>query len=92
MVQVLQSLGNSVRKATIMSLATARCPLRFSEFMQASGLNPNFDTGHFNYHLSELVKRNIISKVGGEYRLTQFGFKVAKILESLERECSFLLS
>ncbi|MBO3803948.1 MAG: GNAT family N-acetyltransferase [Candidatus Brockarchaeota archaeon] len=59
--------------------------------MQASGLDPNSDTGQFNYHLGELAKKGMVSKDGGAYRLTQFGFKVAKVLETLEREYCFLV-
>lgn len=91
-IQVLQTLGNETRKSAVTSLATAQHPLRYSELMEVSGLNPNYDTGQFNYHLSELMKRNIIMKVDNEYRLTQFGFKLSKLLGTMERECSFLLS
>jgi len=91
-VQVLQTLGNSIRKAVVNSLATARKPLRFSELMEVSGLDPNFDTGQFQYHLSELLKRDIILKAENEYRLTQFGYKLSRLLDIMERECSFLLS
>jgi len=90
-VQVLQTLGNSIRKAVVNSLALARQPLRFSELMEASGLNPNFDTGQFQYHLGELMKRDIILKAENEYHLTQFGFKLSKLLDIMERECAFLL-
>lgn len=91
-VELLQTLGNTVRKAIVNSLALSQHPLRFSDLMEASGLNPNFDTGQFNYHLNELSKKNIITKVGNKYGLTQFGFKLSKLLEVMERECSFLFS
>lgn len=90
-VQLLQALGNAIRKTIVASLASAHSPLRFSELMQASGLNPNSDTGQFNYHLGELTRRNIIMKADNVYLLTQFGFKVAKLLDMLERESSLLL-
>jgi len=88
-VGVLQALGNSIRKAVVNSLA--RRPLRFSELMEASGLNPSFDTGQFQYHLGELMKRDIILKADNEYRLTQFGYRLSKLLDTMERECAFLL-
>jgi len=91
-VQVLQTLGNSIRKAVVNSLATARQPLRFSELMEASGLDPNSDTGQFQYHLNELVRRDIILRAENGYDLTKFGFKLSKLLDTIERECSFLLS
>jgi len=91
-VQVLQTLGNATRKSAVISLATAQHSLRFSELMEVSGLNPNYDTGQFHYHIGELMKRNIIMKVDNEYRLTQFGYKLSKLLGTIERECSFLLS
>ncbi len=91
-VKLLQTLGNEIRKAIITSLSVGQYSLRFSDLMQASGLNPNYDTGQFNYHLNDLIERNIIMKDGNRYRLTQFGFKLAKLLQTMERECHFLLS
>ena len=91
-VQVMQTLGNETRKSVVTSLAATQRPLRYSELMEASGLDPNYDTGQFHYHLGELMKRDIIVKVENEYHLTQFGYKLSKLLGMLERECSFLLS
>jgi len=90
-VDILQTLANPVRKSVIAALGFLHAPLRFSELMEASGLDPNFDTGQFWYHLSELTKKVIITKDGDHYGLTQFGFKLSKILDTVERECSFLL-
>ena len=89
-VSIFQTLGNPVRKAVVSALASEHRALRFSELMKASGLDPNFDTGQFMYHLSELMSRNIILKEEDGYKLTQFGFKIAKIMKTLEHECSFL--
>ena len=89
-VEILQTLGNPVRKSVVSALASKHGALKFSQLMKASGLNPNFDTGQFMYHLSELMKRKIILKEQERYKLTQFGFKLAKILSTVERECSFL--
>lgn len=91
-VELLQTLGNAIRKGIVASLLGSQEPLRFSDLMEASGLSPNHDTGQFNYHLNELIERNIITKADNKYHLTQFGFKIGKILEILERESSFLLS
>jgi len=90
-VDILQTLANPVRKSVIAALGSKHEPLRFSELMEASGMDPNFDSGQFWYHLSELTKKGIIAKDGERYGLTQFGFKLSKILDTLERECSFLL-
>lgn len=90
-VEILQTLGNPVRKSIVIALASRHTSLRFSELMEASGLDPNFDTGQFWYHLSDLMKRGIIIKDEDCYGLSQFGFKLSKILDTVERECSFLL-
>jgi len=90
-VEILQTLGNSIRKSVVHALASKHTVLKFSELMEESGLDPNFDTGQFWYHLSELIKRGIITRDEDRYRLSQFGFKLSKILDILERECSFLL-
>ncbi len=90
-VEVLQALGNPIRKPVVAALASRHAALKFSELMKASGLDPNFDTGQFMYHLSELIKRGIVLKDGECYGLSQFGYKLAKILDTVERECSFLL-
>ncbi len=55
-VEILKVLGNPVRKAIVTSLASRHESLKFSDLMQASGLDPSFDTGHFGCHLSELMK------------------------------------
>ena len=90
-VEVLQTLGNHVRKSVVTALVSKHTALRFSELMEVSGLDPNFDTGQFWYHLSELMKRGIITRDDDRYGLSQFGFKLAKILDTVKRECSFLL-
>jgi len=90
-VEILQTIGNTVRKSVLTALASRHTALKFSELMEASGLDPNFDTGQFWYHLSELMSRGIIIKNEDRYGLSQFGYKLAKILDTVERECSFLL-
>lgn len=90
-VDVLQTLGNPIRKSVVAALASQHKALGFSELMEASRLDPNFDTGQFWYHILELTKRGIIVKDEDRYGLSQFGFKLAKILDTVERECSFLL-
>jgi len=87
-VQVLQAVGNPIRKVAIESLRKGR--MRFSQLLASCGLNYDHDTGHFYYHLSELMDKRIVKKVGDAYHLTEFGQKVARILDSLEKECSFL--
>ncbi|MBO3832231.1 MAG: hypothetical protein FGF51_02440 [Candidatus Brockarchaeota archaeon] len=91
-VELLQTLGNTLRRAVVSSLAKSPHPLRFSDLVEACGLNPNHDTGQFHYHLSELSRRNIVAKTGNKYCLTQFGFKISRLLEAMEREYSFLFA
>jgi len=90
-IEILQTLGNPIRKSIVNALASKHIVLKFSELMEASGLDPNFDTGQFWYHLSELIRRGIIIRDEDRYRLSKFGFKLSRILDILERECSFLL-
>ena len=90
-VEILRALGNPVRKAIVTSLASSHKPLKFSELMQASGLDPNFDTGHFGYHLSELMKRGVLAKKNHKYQLSKYGLKLSKILDTVQRERSSLL-
>jgi hypothetical protein len=89
-VETLQTLGNPIRKSVVHALASKPTVLKFSELMEVSGLDPNSDTGQFWYHLSELIKRGIVIRDQEHYRLSQFGFKLSKILDIVERECSFL--
>ena len=63
----------------------------FSEIMRICGLNPNYDTGPFFYHLSNLSDFNIIEKTDGGYGLTEFGRKIAKFIAIVERESAFLI-
>jgi len=89
-VQVLQAVGNPIRKATIEALR--RNEMRFSQLLASCDLDYDHDTGHFYYHLSELMDKRIVEKVADIYHLTEFGQKVAMILDSLEKECSFLFT
>jgi len=88
-VQVLHTIGNPIRKAAIEALNQGE--MRFSQLLASCDLDYDHDTGYFNYHLSELINRQIVEKNGNAYRLTGFGQKIADMLSSLERECSFLL-
>jgi DNA-binding HxlR family transcriptional regulator len=88
-VQVLHAIGNPIRKAAIEALS--RGEMRFTQLLASCELDYDHDTGYFNYHLSELVNRRIVEKDGNAYRLTGFGQKIADMLSSLEKECSFLL-
>ena len=69
-VEILQTLGNPIRKSVMISLSTSQKALRFSELMKASGLDPNSESGQFMYHLSELMKREIIFKKEEKYLLS----------------------
>lgn len=90
-VEILRALGNPIRKAIVTSLASSHESLKFSDLMQASGLDPSFDTGHFGYHLSELMKRGILAKKNRKYQLSEYGMKLSKILATVRRESSSLL-
>jgi len=81
--ETLQILGNYIRKAIIESLYSNPGTKRFSELMQLSGLDPNSDSGHFFYHLQELLKNNYVKKESEGYSLTEKGFKLSKVLNAL---------
>ncbi len=56
-------------------------PMRFSQLMFETRLNPNI----LNRHLRALIQLNIVKKVGqrGEYTLTETGKKLLSILNEL---------
>jgi len=81
--------ANPIRMSIIQSLEDG--PISFTEVMRASGLDPNFDTGPFTYHLSVLLDSRIVEKADNKYQLTSFGNTTANIIGSLERESRFLL-
>jgi DNA-binding HxlR family transcriptional regulator len=87
-VQVLQTIGNPIRKRAIRSLNQKK--MRFSELMGACSLDYDHDAGHFNYHLSELLQRSIVDKKGSYYFLTAQGKKLAEMIEYLDKESSYL--
>jgi len=89
--QVLQSISNPIRRSIIQILAPKKEPFVFSELMRECGLNPNFDAGHFSYHLSVLIDQNIASKRESKYTLTELGLKLSDIVETLDKECGFFL-
>jgi len=89
-IQVLQATANPIRKAVIEALEKGE--MRFSQLLSTCGLDYDHDAGHFYYHLSELMSKQIVQKKGDIYYLTEFGSKIAEMLNSLQQECSFLLS
>ena len=89
--ETLQILGNYIRKAIIESLYSNPGTKRFSELMQLSGLDPNSDSGHFFYHLQELLKNNYVKKESVGYSLTEKGFKLSKVLNAINRGASLNL-
>jgi len=86
---VLNILRNSIRRDIILALSQGK--VSFSEAMVRCGLDPNFDAGLFCYHLSELLNSQVVSKTDRVYGLTRFGKKLSGIIETLERECAFLI-
>jgi len=87
--KVLKAISNPVRKSIIQSLREGT--LGFSEIMRICGLNQNYDTGPFAYHLSRLLDLNVIEKAEESYRLTEFGRKIAEFISTVERESLLLL-
>jgi len=87
--RILQTISNPIRSYLILSLKGNS--MVFSDLIRACGLNPNYDTGNFSYHLSVLLDSNIIIRKGNEYQLTNFGNNIADIIDSLQRESAFLL-
>jgi hypothetical protein len=86
---ILRTISNPIRCYLIQSLKGNA--MVFSDLMRACGLDPNFDTGNFSYHLSVLLDSNIVVKKENEYQLTTFGNTIANFLDSLQRESAFLL-
>ena len=83
---VLQGISHQLRITIVESLEAS--PRTFSDLMVSCGLNPNFDSGFFYYHLSGLIGRRIVEKDGEAYRLTEFGCAVLKVLKALGSEWS----
>jgi len=86
---VLQSISHPLRM-TVMEKLEAK-PETFSGVMVLCGLDPNHSSGLFNYHLSELIRSEIVQKDGEVYRLTDFGLSILDALRKVEFECSSLL-
>lgn len=88
MVQVLHTIGNPIRKSAIEALKKGG--LRFSQLLAACDLDYDHDAGRFYYHLSELINKRIVEKIDEVYQLTEFGSKIAEVLDSIRRECSII--
>lgn len=86
---VLQSISHPLRM-TVMEKLEAK-PETFSGVMVLCGLDPNHSSGLFNYHLSELIRSEIVQKDGEVYHLTDFGLSILGALKGIEAECSSLL-
>ena len=86
---ILRIISNPVRESIILSLKGA--PMVYSDVMRACGLDPNYDTGPFNYHVSVLLDSNLIEKKTNKYHLSVLGETIASFVLSLRRESNFLL-
>jgi len=84
MLRVLQALSNPIRRAAIQALKDGE--KRFSRLMWACGLNPNFNAGHFCYHLSQLISKGIVSNHDAGYSLTRLGLELSNFLDSVQTE------
>jgi hypothetical protein len=87
--RVLKIISNPIRKTIIQSLEGTS--MIFSDVMRVCGLDPNFDTGPFYYHLSMLVDAGLVEKVDSEYLLTNLGSTTSTLISTLQRESEFLL-
>ncbi len=87
--RVLKIVSNPIRKAIIQSLDGTS--MIFSDVMRACGLNPNYDTGPFYYHLSMLMDAGLVEKIDSEYRLSDPGGIISTLICTLQRESEFLL-
>lgn len=87
--RLLQLLAHPIRKSIVEALSTGIAA--FSDVMWRIGLNPNFDTSIFTYHLHKLVKMHVVAKTDDRYSLTEFGTRLAELVSVLNRESSFLL-
>lgn len=86
---VLQSISHPLRMTLIEKLEAQ--PETFSGILVLCGLDPNHSSGLFNYHLTELIRSEIVQKDGEVYRLTDFGFSILDALKKIEFECSSFL-
>jgi len=87
---VLQSISHPLRMTVMEKLEDQ--PETFSGVMILCGLDPNHSSGLFNYHLTELIKSEIVQKGGEVYRLTDFGYSILDALKRIEFECSSFLT
>lgn len=86
---LLKILSNPIRKTIIQSLEGNS--MNFSDVMRECGLNPNYDTGPFYYHLSRLIDSGLVEKADDEYGLTDMGSTASALINTLQRESEFLL-
>lgn len=75
--KILKVISRSGMSNILFSLE--RTPLRFSQLMFETKLNP----GILDRHLKALMQLNIVEKSGDSYELTPSGRKLVKILEQL---------
>lgn len=87
---ILRSISHPLRMTMIETLEAQ--PKTFSGIMLSCGLNPNFDSGLFYYHRTELIESQIVEKDVDFYRLTDFGHAVLEVLKMMETKCSFFRS
>ncbi len=72
--QVLKALSNSTRRVILKQIVTRR-GATYTELMELLSLNPDLESGGFNYHLKELTVAGLLERTNGFYRITDLGEK-----------------
>ncbi|MFX1566658.1 MAG: winged helix-turn-helix domain-containing protein [Promethearchaeota archaeon] len=85
---VLKALSNSTRRV-ILKQIVVRQGATYTELMALLGLDPDLESGGFNYHLKELAVAGLIERTNGFYRITDLGEKALVLIDQVSQDSKF---
>jgi DNA-binding transcriptional ArsR family regulator len=85
---VLKALSNSTRRV-ILKQIVARGGATYTELMALLGLDPDLESGGFNYHLKELTAAGLLERSNGVYRITDLGEKALVLIDQISQDAKF---
>ncbi len=79
---ILEALANPIRGQVVLSLQKSAVS-KYSDLLQACGLDPYSESGKLGYHLQQLISVGLVARDGSTYALTEKGKKASKLMTTV---------
>lgn len=82
---VIKALSNATRRV-ILKQIVIRSGATYTELMALLGLDPELESGGFNYHLKELISAGLIERTNNVYRITDLGETALVLIDQVTQD------